>query len=123
DNLLGVRQAIPAMLDRFRRHEIHATWATVGLLMFDDKQSMLASLPPEDLRPGYTNAALSPYQSMDTIGPDEASDPFHYGLSLVRQIAAIPHQEIGTHTFSHYYCLEAGQTEAQFRADLEAARR
>src|SRR5690606_26626155 len=94
DNLLGVRQAIPAMLERFRRHEIHATWATVGLLMFDDRQSMLASLPPEHLRPGYSNAALSPYRALDSIGPDEASDPFHYGLSLVRQIAAMPHQEI-----------------------------
>ena len=123
DNLLGVRQAIPAMLDRFRRHGIHASWATVGLLMFDDRESLLAHLPPEDLRPGYHKRDLSAYGSLDVIGPDEARDPFHYGLSLVRQIAATPHQEIGTHTFSHYYCLEPGQTEAQFRADLDAARR
>ncbi|MFA7441414.1 MAG: polysaccharide deacetylase family protein [Sphingomonadaceae bacterium] len=122
DNLLGVREAIPAMLDRFRQHGIHATWATVGMLMFDERESLLASLPPEHSRPSYANRALSPYDMLGSIGTDESSDPFHYGLSLVRQIAATPHQEIATHTFSHYYCLEAGQTEAQFRADLDAAR-
>jgi hypothetical protein len=30
-------------------------------------------------------------------------------------------QEIGTHTFSHYYCLEKGQTLETFRQDLRAA--
>jgi hypothetical protein len=29
--------------------------------------------------------------------------------------------EIGSHTFSHYYCLETGQDDAQFKADLEAS--
>jgi hypothetical protein len=29
--------------------------------------------------------------------------------------------ELGSHTFSHYYCLEAGQDANQFRADLEAS--
>jgi len=123
DNLLGVREAIPAMLDRFRRHGIHATWATVGMLMFDDRESLLAALPPTHSQPSYTNHALSAYEALGSIGANESSDPFHYGLSLVRQIAATPHQEIATHTFSHYYCLEPGQTEAQFRADLDAARR
>jgi hypothetical protein len=28
---------------------------------------------------------------------------------------------VGSHTFSHYYCLEPGQNEATFRADLAAA--
>src|SRR3546814_19442015 len=30
-------------------------------------------------------------------------------------------QEIATHSYSHYYCLEPGQTDDQFRADLRAA--
>jgi hypothetical protein len=32
-----------------------------------------------------------------------------------------PGQEIGTHTFSHYYCLEPGQQPEQFEDDLKAA--
>lgn len=123
DNLLGVREAIPALLERFERLGIHASWATVGMLMFDDRRSLLASLPPEHLRPSYVRRTLSAYEAFDSIGADESSDPFHFGLSLVRKIAATPNQEIATHTFSHYYCLEPGQTEEQFRADLDAAKR
>jgi hypothetical protein len=38
-------------------------------------------------------------------------------------IRGCPGQEIGTHTFSHYYCLEPGQDLQAFRADLDAATR
>ena len=71
---------------------------------------------------------VSPYPRIGHIGPNERQDPYHYGLSLIRRIRDCPGQEIGTHTFSHYYCLEPGETEddqceATFRADLLAARR
>jgi peptidoglycan/xylan/chitin deacetylase (PgdA/CDA1 family) len=46
----------------------------------------------------------------------------HFAPSLVRAIHACPLQEIATHTFSHYYCLEDGQTAAEFAADLQSAR-
>jgi hypothetical protein len=38
-------------------------------------------------------------------------------------IRETPSQEIGSHTFSHYYCLEEGQNAASFRQDLESAQR
>jgi Polysaccharide deacetylase len=120
-NILGARVAIPRMLEMFERYGVHCTWATVGLLFFDDKEELLQYLP--DARPSYANPALSPYPRIARIGPNERQDPCHYGLSLVRRIQGCPHQEVGTHTFSHYYCLEGGQTPVTFRADLDAARR
>jgi hypothetical protein len=120
-NILGAREAIPRMLEMFERYGVHCTWAIVGLLFFDDKEELLQHLPAA--RPSYANPALSPYPRIARIGPNERQDPYHYGLSLVRRIQDCPHQEIGTHTFSHYYCLEDGQTPDTFRADLEAARR
>jgi hypothetical protein len=120
-NILGARDAIPQMLEAFERYGIHCTWAIVGFLFFDDKEELLQHLPQE--RPRYANPALSPYPLIAGIGPTERQDPYHFGLSLVRRIKDYPHQEIGTHTFSHYYCLEDGQTPETFRADLEAARR
>ena len=118
--LLGARAAIPKMLDLFARHEIAATWATVGFLFFDDKEELLGHLPEE--RPHYANPALSPYAGLDGIGRNEAADPCHFGLSLVKRIAETPRQEVASHTFSHYYCLEDGQTPSAFAADLAAAR-
>lgn len=120
-NILGAREAIPRMLELFERYGIHCTWAIVGFLFFGDKEELLQYLPQE--RPRYAKPALSPYPLIAGLGPTERQDPYHFGLSLVRRIKDYPHQEIGTHTFSHYYCLEDGQTPETFRADLEAARR
>src|SRR5271170_964441 len=55
DNLLGARQAIPAILDLFKRHGIHATWATVGFLFFESLDSLNAGLPDELPRYRETN--------------------------------------------------------------------
>jgi peptidoglycan/xylan/chitin deacetylase (PgdA/CDA1 family) len=120
-NLLGVRDAVPRLLDLFEKYGVRSTWGTVGFLFFDDKDDLLAHLP--DIRPRYANPRLSPYAAIAEIGQNERSDPYHFGLSLIRRIMSCPGQEIGTHTFSHYYCLEPGQDESAFRADLEAAKR
>ncbi|PAQ16061.1 hypothetical protein CD798_03210 [Bacillaceae bacterium SAOS 7] len=119
ENLLGARKAVPKILELFEKYGIHATWATVGLLFFRNKKEIESSLP--QLRPGYTNNQFSPYEKIKDIGLNEIEDPFHFAPSLIKQIAASPYQEIATHTFSHYYCLEDGQTPAEFEADMKAA--
>jgi hypothetical protein len=121
ENLLGVRQAVPQMLELFAPYGVHATWATVGFLFFEKKSELVAGLPAR--RPQYDDSALSPYAEIETIGEDEGADPFHYGASLLKLIRQTPGQEIATHTFSHYFCLEKGQTVADFESDLEAAQR
>lgn len=119
-NLLPTRQVVPRLLELFRKYQIHATWATVGFLFFDSRERLLASLP--DSKPQYFNQHLSPYQMIsEEIGVDEQSDPLYFAPTLIRQILDTPHQELGTHTFSHYYCLEEGQTPQQFDADIQSA--
>lgn len=121
-NILGVREALPRMLETFDAYGVKATFATVGLLFFSDKRGMQAGLPTQ--QPTYINAALSPFTGhLDTVGTDEASDPYHFGASLIERIQRHPTHEIGCHTFSHYYCLERGQTLSQFTDDLQACRR
>ena len=117
--LLRVRSVVDRILELFERLEIHATWATVGMLFFRDREQLLESLPK--VRPEYKHREFSPYESLEQVGANEEEDLFHYGPSLIEAILKTPHQEIGTHTFSHYYCLESGQTEAAFRSDLDAA--
>src|SRR5262249_53926370 len=78
DNLLGVRQAVPALLRLFDEFQIHVTWATVGFLFFDNKRELEQALPPPELRPRYVNAALSPYEHLARIGADETEDPYHF---------------------------------------------
>ncbi|WP_287123950.1 polysaccharide deacetylase family protein [Chromohalobacter sp.] len=117
-HLQGARRAIPAMLDLFRERHIHATWATVGFLFAEDRATLERFSPVR--RPRYSNPALDNYRL--AIGEDEATDPMHYARSLVDLIARTPGQELASHTFSHYYCFEEGQTPEDFKADLEAAK-
>jgi hypothetical protein len=120
-NILGARQAIPAMLKLFHEYEIHATWATVGLLFFSNKEDMIRGCP--QVRPAYEISPLSGHNEIEAVGTDESHDPYHFGHSLIQMVRSFPGQEIGSHTFSHYHCLEPDQDVAAFRADLEAANR
>lgn len=121
NNILAVREVVPRLLDVFKRYDIHVTWATVGFIMLGSRSELLSSFPR--VLPQYQNNSISPYEYIDqgNVGLDEGSDPYHYGQALVKLIRQAAHQEIATHTFSHYYCLEGGQTSESFRADMEAA--
>ena len=120
-NLVGARTAIPALLDLFSEYGIHATWATVGFL-FCDQTSTLLKFAPSHHRPEYANRILSPYNDLPPEGATETSESVFFAPSLIRLIANTAHQEVATHSFSHYYCLEKGQDIEAFRQDLLAAR-
>jgi peptidoglycan/xylan/chitin deacetylase (PgdA/CDA1 family) len=120
---LNTRKTIPRMLASFKQYDVHVTWATVGLLFFEDREQLVQGSPRR--KPQYEIPELSAYHYIETqgIGRDEADDPFHFAPSLVSQIISTPGQELATHTFAHYYCNEAGQSVDDFRDDLDAAQR
>ncbi len=118
ENLLGDRQVVPRLLDLFDEFDVHATWAFVGFLFYSDRTSLLSELPVR--LPQYVDSRYSAYAELAELGEDEELDPFHFGGSLIREVLRHPGQEIASHTFSHFYCLEQGQTVEDFRADLEA---
>ena len=121
ENLLGVRKVIPGLLDLFEKYGINATFATVGFLFFDNRQELEAGLP--EVIPQYSNPVLSPYIShISGIGENEQADKFHFAPSLIELIHQAK-QEIGSHTFSHYYSLEHGQNIEAFKADIIAAKK
>jgi peptidoglycan/xylan/chitin deacetylase (PgdA/CDA1 family) len=115
--LTEARRAVEDMVTVFTERRIRATWAIVGFLFASSRSELETHLPSE--RPTYTRPQLNPY--VEAIGPDEERDPQHLAGSLVDLIGSSVGQEVGSHTFSHYYCLEPGQSEATFRADLAAA--
>lgn len=120
-NLDHTREAITAMLNLFSKEGIHATWATVGLLFARHKQELLQIKQEATHLPQYTDARLNNFTLIDHIGEHSSSDPYHFAPEVIQQIAQTPHQEIATHTFSHYYCLEPGQDVDSFREDLSLA--
>lgn len=117
-NLRGERDAIRGMLELFEEHGVHATWATLGFLFYKDIDELRRHLP--DVLPEYRRQQLSSYRYIDERAWGE-DDHYHFAPDMIDLILDYEGQEIGTHTFSHYYCLEDGQTAEAFRADLEAA--
>ena len=122
DNVLGGRKAIPRLLRLFESYGIHATWATVGFLFAENKEELLRFAPESSLLPSYDNQKVCPYPWLEAIGEDEESAPCFFAPSLVKLVARTPGQELASHTFSHYYCREGGQSAAQFAADMACAK-
>ena len=121
ENVLGVREAVPGMLELFNKHNIHCTWATVGFMFAENLEELKRFSPDKDGLPTYENEALSSYRCLDSIGQNEEEAPCFYASSIIDTIAKEDHQEIATHTFSHYYCRESGQTVEQFEEDIKSA--
>ncbi|MCM4167330.1 hypothetical protein KCTC52924_02914 [Arenibacter antarcticus] len=116
-----VHEIVPNILELFREYEIKATFATVGLLFAKDRMEMTSFSP--SVKPQYRDSNLSPYtDGFKLVKSNADEDPYHFALPLIEMIRDnYPEHEIGTHTFSHYYCQEVGQTVIDFKADLTAA--
>ena len=120
DAILGVRETFDRLLHLFSIYKVAVTFSTVGFLFNRDKQEFLDF--PSEL-PQYRQSELNPYPVIETaVGKDEGHDPYHYAPSLIQKIINEGKHEIGTHTYSHFYCLEDGVTSAQFIADIKKAK-
>lgn len=115
--LLAARATIPSILDLFEEFSVSATWATVGLLFARSREEAEAFAPQR--KPHYADPRLNAYS--ERLGKDEVEDPFHFAPSLIADIARRKGQEIGSHSFSHFYSMEPGQTAAEFEADVRSA--
>ncbi|MEO6638581.1 MAG: polysaccharide deacetylase family protein [Ginsengibacter sp.] len=121
-NILGVHEVIPQLLKVFETYKIKATFACVGFLFMETKAELINNLPNN--LPAYDDKQLSPYLGyFDSLGKDATEDLYHYAPRLIEQIRTYPAHEIGSHTFSHFYCLEKGQTITSFKEDIQAAKR
>lgn len=113
---LQARKAVPKILRLFEEFDIEATWATVGMLFAENIEEW-HKYSPLDL-PTYQHNKFSPYS---WLANNNVQEEFLFAPDLIKMIIETNGQEVGSHTFSHYYTLEKGQTEQQFRQDLQAA--
>lgn len=119
ENLANTRKVIERLLDLSDTYNVKLTFATVGFLFAKNKEELIEYSP--DQTPDYDKSELDPYAILDDIGHNEKEDPYHFGHSILKRIIDHNCHEVGTHTFSHYYCTEAGQTKEHFENDINAA--
>lgn len=118
-NVAHVPEAIKGMLSLFDKYNVKATFATVGLIMLNDRNEAIRMAPSQT--PSYKNPVLSPYYDgfIEKIKPENTK--LYFAPELVEELKNNKHIEIGTHTFCHYYCWEDGQTAEQFEQDIATA--
>ena len=114
-------ELIPRLLNLFEKYEVHVTWATVGALFAEDQKEWQQLKPA--ILPGYTLEKYSAYKWVDQNGLPEDFYFAHFAPQAINNILNYDGQELGTHTFGHYYCLERQNGFEAFDADLKAAKK
>lgn len=114
-------QLIPRMLEQFAAADVHVTWATVGSLLARDQHEWELLKPA--IEPSYSIQQYSAYRWVKQHGLSPQYHWAHFAPQAIKEILRYPGQELGTHTFSHYYCLEQQLEPKAFEADLQAAQK
>lgn len=115
-NIARVHEVVPALLNLFKRYDVHCTWATVGFLFHANKEELMEKWPA--VLPDYAHKEYDPYPYLQA---NPLEEKYHFAPHLIRLINETPGQELGTHTYCHFYTLEKDTTPEQFRADLVKA--
>lgn len=115
----NARKVVPKILELFSKKDIHATWATVGMLMAADWEEWEVYQPHH--LPGFSEKRYSAYLWAEKQKGKNLEALF--APELVGQIIGTPGQELASHTFAHYFTGMAGSEMEAFRADLLAAKK
>lgn len=118
-NVAKVPEVIDKLLCLFDRYGVHATFAIVGLIMYKNVDSLLADMP--SIYPSYHNKKLSPYENEYIKEITRTEERLFFQPDVVDKLNHSDGIEICTHTYSHFYCLEEGQTAQQFEQDIAKA--
>lgn len=111
----NTRKVIPQMLEKFAEANIQCTWATVGMLFAENEEEWKSYSP--NYLPSYREGKFSAYKWAKEFG---IRPEVHFAPELIQEVLDTPGQELGSHSYAHYYTLMRGQTPEQFRQDLKA---
>jgi hypothetical protein len=117
ENVIGVHEVLPKILNILNEYKINTTIALVGFLFYKNKKQLISDLP--EILPDYKNSNLNPYYHMVSEDLDFKSGKYFFAPHLIDLIKQYPNIEIGSHTYSHYLCLENGLNINQFESDLK----
>jgi len=112
EQLKKVDTIVDQLCTTFEQHEVQATWAMVGLLL-EDKQEDL-----DCIQIPYEHKNYSPFPLKEEL-LKRIPLACRSAIAQVELLKQLPHQEIASHTYSHFYALENGVTIADFELDCQ----
>lgn len=111
-----VSLVVDRLLNLFEQYDIHCTWAVVGLLNFENLTDFLNTNSEVDFK--YSNSNLSPFP-LSTHNLNEFNNDSFLGKQDIDKIKSTTNQELASHTYSHFYCLEDGVDDIEFAKDVK----
>ena len=111
-----VPEVIKRMIALFEQYDVHATFATVGMIMYPSAKALLADIP--EVHPSYVKSVMSPYECEYISQITSLEENLFFQPDVIKEICSHEGLEIGTHTYCHYYCWEPNQTLEEFDADI-----
>lgn len=117
EKIKKVYEIVPRTLALFKQYGIHATWATVAGIMVDNENELYKYIPKN--LPEQTKKIIDKFDFEDKHKCIPAFMLF--GKELVEMVRDTEGQEIGTHTFTHYYCDKKDSNPEDFYYELQTA--
>lgn len=117
---LKVDSIISSLMKLADDYNVTLTFNTVGFLFAYDFDDLNKYKP--DCLPKYFDSNLSNYHHSKSFESLDISKGIFFSSETLKRIEESNH-ELGTHTHSHYYCLEDGQSPEDFRKDLILAKK
>lgn len=115
-SLAKVSTVVTRLLKLFDKYEIHCTWGIVGMLNFDNYSELNTYC--KGLKPAYLDSKFSPFPIIK-YALDKVDSTVFLAAKEIEEIRTYTNQEIASHTFSHYYCLEKGKGPEEFQLDID----
>lgn len=98
-NILNEASAVCETLGLFKQYNIKGTWCIVGFLLAKNKKSLFKYLPYK--KPVYSNLLDNTYTFYEKM--EDRDEKYFFNTSILKDLQNHPEQEIGSHSFSHYY--------------------
>ena len=119
DHLNGSIVALEGILNVLKQYDIKCTIACVGAMNCSSAADVRYKMPVKC--PSYRNPLFSSYHSLLPDIGGRYRDSLFFCKEILKKLSENPWVEMASHTFSHDYCLAAGQTAEEFEEDIRLA--
>lgn len=111
NNVYGVEDAIPAIIDVFNEYQVSATWAVVGSILCDNFNEW-----NELINEFYFDYSIFKDNEIKKIIKNNPR--LFFNKKLVQLIKNSSSQELASHTFAHYEVENIESDKSNFRKDM-----
>lgn len=114
NNVENALKALDEILRICGKYDVKVTVAYVGAMNLSSRKEFLENYSS----PSYANETLSSHSLLSKYD-DIIEEQLLFCQDKIEELKKNPLVELASHTFSHYYCLEEGQTSKEFSRDLD----